>query len=227
MKHKPLLFVSAGLIAGAAYAQVQRSLVINSKVASNDVRIIDGRAYAPIADVAKAMGLTVSIRGNTYELVKAGGSNQLNGLSGNVGDWLFDGGWRFRVDRVYKAQEYSGKFDYYGEKDYTAEDGKTLLIVEYSYRNGNKKMQPFCIGDTAVATIDGSAEKPFSNNFNFDGDRFFSKPLLPGAEGKGALIFKVSPDFEAKDLVMTVGDFAGYDEGVAPKSPSVFRISLR
>lgn len=213
-------------LAGLVYAQAQRTLVINGKTASTDVRIINGRAYVPLADVAKALDMTVAVRGNTYEITKAGGANAMQGLTGKTGDWLFDGGWRFRVNRTFRTQSYTLMNEYYSETSHEVEDGEELIIVEYSYRNGNKTMQPFSIGDTALAGANGDSWPIFSNDFPYDGSRFFSRTVMPGAEAKGALIFKVKSGFQPKDLALTVGELAGYDDSVRPKKPTVFRISL-
>lgn len=54
-------------------------LVINGETASTDVRVINGRAYAPIGDVAKALGMEVTKSGMTYTMTIPGGANQLQG----------------------------------------------------------------------------------------------------------------------------------------------------
>jgi len=227
MKLKAVAFLAAMAVGAVVYAQNQRTLIINSAVASTDVRIIEGRAYAPIADVAKGLDLTVVVKGNTYELTKKGGANAMGGLTGKTGDWLFDGGWRFRVNKTYKATAYKAKNDYYGTTDYEAPEDREMIIVEYSYRNGNKELMHFNIGKTSLAGADGDAWEPHSNDFAYDGDRYFARGLLPGAQAEGALIFFVKPGFQPKDLVMTIGEFAGYDDAVKPKKPSIFRIGLK
>lgn len=215
-------------IATVAVAAIQstRVLIINGREASQDVRIINGRAYAPIADVAKALGSTVVINGNRYEITRAGGTNQVNGLMGKTGDWLFDGGWRFRVNNTYQADMYEAKNDYYGDNEFKPEDGKVMIIVEYSARNGNKEMFGLDIGPTTLVGKDGSSYKPYSNDFPFDGTRMFSQPLLPGAQLDGALIFFVPRGFEFKELVLGIGDLAGYDDAVRPKERTYFRVRL-
>jgi len=210
-------------------AQATRSLVINGRVATTDVRTINGRAYAPVADIAKALGMTVVSRPNgTLELTKAGGSGPMQGdLNGKVGDWLFDGGWRFRVDSIDLVDRYNCENDYYGTTEYTAEEGKQLAVVRYAIRNGNKELGGFGFDKTAIAGANGDSEPVFANDFRFDGSLYFSKPILPGAEMRGALLFQVPSGFRAKDLVVTIGDLSHYDEAVRPKSPSVLRISLQ
>src|SRR5688500_15525819 len=76
-----------------AEGQGGKTLVINGKVVSRDVRIINGRPYAPLADIARGMGQTLAKRGSGYELAAAGGANQVEGLRGKIGDTLFDGKW--------------------------------------------------------------------------------------------------------------------------------------
>ncbi|HAY14202.1 MAG TPA: hypothetical protein PLB31_04430 [Fimbriimonadaceae bacterium] len=215
-------------IATVAVAAIQstRVLIINGREASQDVRIINGRAYAPIADVAKALGSTVVINGNRYEITRAGGTNQVNGLQGKTGDWLFDGGWRFRVNNAYEADVYEAKNDWYGDNEFKPEGGKTMIIVEYSARNGNKEMFGLDIGPTTIVGKDGSSYKVESNDFPFDGTRMFSQPLLPGAQLDGALIFFVPRGFEFKELVLGIGDLAGYDDAVRPKERTYFRVRL-
>ncbi|MFN3962554.1 MAG: hypothetical protein ACK4NQ_06220 [Fimbriimonadaceae bacterium] len=215
-------------IATVAVAAIQstRVLIINGREASQDVRIINGRAYAPIADVAKALGSTVVINGNRYEITRAGGTNQVNGLQGKTGDWLFDGGWRFRVNKTYEADVYEAKNDYYGYNEFKPEDGKTMIIVEYSARNGNKEMYPLNLGPTTIIGTDGKSYKMESNDFPFDGNRTFSQPLLPGAQLDGALIFFVPRGFEFKELVLGIGELTGYDDAVRPKERTYFRVRL-
>lgn len=226
MKRKLLAITVAGSFVIAAFAIQQRTLVINSKIASTDVRIINGRAYAPIADIAKGLNMVVVTKGSSYELTSAGGTGQLNGLTGKTGEWLFDGGWRFRVNGCTLAKEFQGTFEYYGQEVLSAPNGKSLLIVDYSYRNGNRTTQPFCIGETAVATQDGQSFSLTHNNFNFDGSTMFSRVVLPGAEARGALVFVVPSDVKPKDLVLSVGDLAGYEESVKPRKPTVFRVGI-
>lgn len=214
-------------VASLAVAQTVRTLIINGKTASTDIRIIDGRAYVPLADIAKALDLGISIKGSTYELTKAGGTGQVNGLMGKTGDWLFDGGWRFRVNNTFKTDKYTAKNDWYGENEFEAPEGKEMIIVEYSYRNGGKEMYNFSIGKTSLAGKDGTAFSLASNDFPFDGSRLFSQGLMPGSQGDGALIFFVKSGFELKDLILTVDELAGYDDSTRPKKPTVFRISLQ
>lgn len=214
-------------IAGLVYAQATRSLLINGKVASTDVRVINGKAYAPIADVARALGSTVVVRGSNYEIVNAGGSNGLQTkLMGNVGDWLFDGGWRFRVLEVQRAEQHTLENPYYSETEVTAEPGKELVLVKFAARNGNKTPGAFAT-DESQLVANGMGEKIKHIDLPWDGVRSVSKSILPGAEVTGWLIFEIPKGREFNDLVMIAGQFMHYDDAVRPKEPSIFRVKLR
>lgn len=94
-KNLRVQLAAAGLLLAAlsfVWAAAGGKLVINGKVASNSVRLIDGKAYAPLTDVAKALNMVVARNGNTYELAVAGGADQVSGSrQGKIGDWLFTG----------------------------------------------------------------------------------------------------------------------------------------
>src|SRR5436189_1690352 len=85
-------------VAAAASARAQGSvkLILNGKVASTDVRMINGRPYVPLADIARATGQVLVKKGSGYEIIAQGGANQVEGLHGKIGDTLFDGKWRLK-----------------------------------------------------------------------------------------------------------------------------------
>ncbi|MDX2065100.1 MAG: hypothetical protein SFX74_05095 [Fimbriimonadaceae bacterium] len=222
-----LLIVAAAGIAAVVGAQAARILVINGRVASTDVRMINGRAYAPIADIAKALDLTVVPRGNGYELTRAGGSNGVSArLTGRTGDWLFDGGWRFQVTGVRRVDRHERKYPYYSETEISAEEGKTLVIVEFAARNGNRTSGSLELGDSQL-TLSGVSEVARDFDLNFDGTRNITKAILPGAETCGAIIWQVDAGSVPQDFVLTFGQFTHYDDAVRPKQATVLRVNLR
>jgi hypothetical protein len=101
--------LALALALNASPAWAGDTLIINGKTASTDVRIIGGSAYVKLADVAKALGMVVTKRADgTYEIAKAGGTNQVQGaVQGKVGDVLFDGRWRFQVLGVQMPDSYT------------------------------------------------------------------------------------------------------------------------
>jgi len=228
-RKKLIALLAVGLVSGIAIAQVTRSLIINGKVASTDVRVINGRSYAPIADIAKALDLTVALRPDgSIEMSKQGGSGAIDAkLTGKMGDWLFDGGWRVKISKVYSSKEFKLVNPFFGATSYTAKEGKRLILVDYQLRNGNKKMRRFHFGDVSLAGDSGTSESVEQNDFPFSGGTAWrSKDILPGSEIKGTLIFSTSEEFKEKDLILTIASSAGYDDAVKPQEETVLRISL-
>src|SRR4051812_10681592 len=84
------------LACAAMPAQAAAPLTINGNTVSADVRSIGGTAYVRMSDVAKALGMVVTKQGAGYEIKKAGGAGQIEGMTGKIGDRLFDGRWRFQ-----------------------------------------------------------------------------------------------------------------------------------
>ena len=62
--------VGSGLLAGVCWAAgIPTRLVINHQVASTDVRMIDGKAFAPVSDIARALGQSVVLTRSSIELI--------------------------------------------------------------------------------------------------------------------------------------------------------------
>lgn len=222
-----LITVAAASIAALVSAQVTRTLVINGRVASTELRVINGRVYAPLADIARAFGQRVVTRGTSYEITAAGGSNGISAkLTGRRGEWLFDGGWRFQVNSVVRTNRHLRKYPYYSETEITAEEGKTLIVVEFAARNGNRTSGGLDLGDSQL-TFSGVSEPARDFDLNFGGTRSITKDILPGSETRGSIIWQVNEGAEPQDFVLTLGQFTHYDDAVRPKTPTVLRVNLR
>ncbi len=68
--------------------------------------MVNGTPYVKLADVAKALNMTVSRWGNDYALSAAGGADQVEGLQGKVGDTLFNRQFSLRVLEVVRTKRY-------------------------------------------------------------------------------------------------------------------------
>lgn len=103
-----LLLLSVVSLACVAGAQQASRLKINGRPAADAPVTVKGKTYVSL-NALKAAGVRVSVQGNTVELTLApqslaqGGANQQGGVEGKVGEWLFNGIWRFRVLSVAKA----------------------------------------------------------------------------------------------------------------------------
>jgi hypothetical protein len=220
----------------AALAQAGAKLIINGKVASTNVRMINGQAYVPLADLARATGQTVVKRSDGYEIVAAGGANQVEGLRGKVGDVLFDGKWRFRVLEVQTgvrsyAMRRDGGVDYgatrdrvsveAGGKTFVARPGFEFVIVNARVTNGQKTPESFGSSygaNTALADSQGSSYRPVG--WDQEGGQFATKRLLPGAGQDLTAIFLVPEKTVLKDLVFTLTN-------VSDRNPRDVRVTLQ
>jgi hypothetical protein len=219
----------------AVFAWAQGSglrLTVNGNPASSAARVIDGRLYAPVEDIAKALNMVVVKRGSGYDITTPGGANQVEGLRGKVGAMLFDGKWRFRVVDVQKTKTYSirreggldpGQFRGHVRVDgttYTTEPGYTFVVVNAIVKNGQKTTEGFgsAYGEhTALADDQGSSYRPLG--WDQEGGMFTTKRLLPGAGQDVAMIFLVPETVKLKDLVVTLTN-------ISDRDPKDVRISL-
>ncbi len=222
--------LSVGLVGavGAAWAAAGSSLFMNGKVASSDVRVIDGSAYVRLADVAKALNMVVVKRADGYEITKPGGANAIEGaVQGKIGDVLFDGRWRFQVLSVLTPESYTMKSDAdtYDSAGLSHLNSSThvltpkadykLVIVQCRISNGQKaKAQLWtAIGDakmnTALADTAGVSHPPVA--YDFQGAPIQTTPLIPGAGMSFPIIFSVPSETHVKDLVFTLRTNGGAD----------------
>lgn len=216
----------AGLI-GAGWA-LGPNLVMNGKVASTDVRVIDGSAYVKVADVAKALNMVVVKRAGGYEITKAGGANAIEGVTqGKVGDVLFDGRWRFQVVSVTTPDSYTMKSDAdtYDSAGLTHLDRATrvltpkadykLVVIQCRVSNGQKEKAQLwtAISDTkmntALADSDGTSHPPVA--YDFQGAPTQTTALIPGASLNFPIIFSVPKETKIKDIVYTLRTNGGAD----------------
>ena len=191
------------------------TLVINGTASPADVRPLGGTAYVRLADVAKALGMTVVRHGTTYELVKAGGANQVEGVTqGKIGDTLFDGQWRFQVQSVEMPDTYTAKF-LQGSNELnvdpatrvvSAPRGYRIVVVRCRMTNGQKSMQTFWFAQLSEMHVnnsltDNNGESYPPANFDLEGDsNDQSKSLLPGAKTDFVILFSVPEALQRKDL---------------------------
>jgi hypothetical protein len=207
------------------------TLVVNGASTPADVRTIAGSAYVKLADIAKALGLTVTKRADgKYELTMAGGANQIKGVAqGKVGDVLFDGKWRFQVLSVQTPESYTMKTDaeLYDAAGLTSFDrptklvrpakGRTLVVIQCRATNAVNETRTLwtAISDTrirtAIADMDGSSHPPVG--YDFEGGPIQSKRLVPGGALNFPVLFSVPEGTKLKDLIFTLKNNQGDEQG--------------
>ena len=98
----PLTILLIGISMAQAISKTI-SLVINGKPNTQKAIVINGKTYIPL-EALKAGGASVSQSGSKLSLAfsapATGGANQNAAVEGCKGEWLFNGIWRIRVEKV-------------------------------------------------------------------------------------------------------------------------------
>jgi len=215
-------------IVSVAWAAGGMNLIMNGKAASSDVRVIDGSPYVKLSDVAKALNMIVVKRPGGYEITKAGGANQIEGVTqGKIGDVLFDGRWRLQILSMDTPDSYAMKSeaDIYDSAGLSHLDGKThvltpkvnykLVVIQCRVSNGQtaKAQLWTAISDdkmnTALADMDGMSHPPVA--YDYQGAPTQTTALIPGASINFPIIFSVAQETRVKDLVFTLRTNGGAD----------------
>ena len=204
---------------------------INGRVMTADVRSIGGKAYVPLEDVARALGVTVSRKAGGYALVAAGGANQLTGKArGKLGDDIFTGQWRFMVRSVSSDQQYASRYLANKETWKPKSGADKLVIVTCRLKNGRTEKElvhmtsAFATGwHTALTDEQGHSYEPMSWDAHYDYYNWACY-VLPGAAVDFALVFSVPADAKPNGLVFTI---SRYDDRGDPKKHTDVRVSLR
>ncbi|BCM90699.1 hypothetical protein IAD21_02559 [Abditibacteriota bacterium] len=227
-----------GALIGSCSALAAPKLIMNGKTASTDVKVVGGSAYVKVADVAKALGMVVIKRGDSYEIKKPGGANPIKGVTqGKVGDVLFDGQWRFQVLNVQMPESFTMKTpaDYSDTAGLTqfnpttrtfhASQGYKLVVLQCRVTNAvnEKRTLWTAISDnrihTALTDMEGGSHSPIA--YDFEGGPIQSKWLVPGAILNFPVVFSVPQATQLKDLIFTLKN------NQTDAKPNDVRVSLK
>jgi hypothetical protein len=235
-KSRNLALVIAGtMLAAFAFAAIAgKQLTINGAVASKDVRVIDGKAFVPVADVAKAFDMTINSTASGFELIKKGGAGQIaNDHVGKIGDEVFTGKWRFQVLEVRTAASYSKKHsgNSYG-KDFEAGPNDQLVIADCRIKNGTQKKDELVLENwdgmnTALTDDREQSYPPKAYDVREAEHSPVGATFLPGAAIEFSIVFVVPKDAKPSSLIFTAmryDDRAPFDQKKRP--PTDIRIKL-
>lgn len=212
MRRRALLIVCCVVgVCGAAFAwQESKKLYLNGQVASTDLRIIDGRSYVPVADVAKALDFTIQKREDGYELVKSGGAGQIaNGNKGKLGDEIFTGQWRFKVQSIDHAKHYDVKYSTYSyQRSFDAKDGFEYVVLNCQVKNGRTEKDELVFGkwegsNTALTDATEQAYEPAFVDVKETEGAPVGVSFIPGSAINFVLVFEVPAGTKVKDLIFT------------------------
>ncbi len=202
MKVKAIAFLALVVVVTAvAYAQATKgSLTISGNSVDTDFMVKNGRTYVPIADVAKALKLNIHKTANGYELSPEGGANQVQGLTGKVGDVLNCGFCTVKAKKVIIGEKYDRQF-VTGEIG-TYDEKETLVVIVLQVKNATKNamtLDPFGLEETALVDNDSHS---YSSVNGLDCDISDRGPkLLPGAAFDFALVFHFPKSQKPTELV--------------------------
>ena len=209
------LSVSVGLIY-AAYAGAGTNLYINGGRASSRVIQHDGMAYVPVADVAKALNQTVVAKADGYALAPAGGSNQVAGLNGKIGDKLTNGEMMLTVVKVFRTEKYAYQYgEGNAEPNGPGDDVVVVVLRLKNMRTKSTQIAPWGDDNTSLTDQDEHSYKTKGT------DQHGHLPtLLPASAYDFAMTFSLPKTEKVGDLVYQLCyiDNAG--------KPATFRVSL-
>ena len=222
------------VLASVAWAQGAIKLNINGSVVSTQTRIIGGKTWVPLDDVARALKMKKSVAGGQITLRPAGGATQVaNKLKGQQGEELFSGKWRFSVTGTTRTKQWVRKYPNYhaGTDAVQAEAGQDLIVVSCRLKNGTPQKANFAFPtgasldwglNTSLTDQDEGSYQPNTYDVSSDEGTPVGRYALPGAAIPFNIVFKVPAGTPVKDLVYSV---VLYDERGDHKSTD-FRVAL-
>lgn len=230
--------LALALVASAvALVQTGVRLTMHGKTLSSDLRVISGKTYVPLADMARAMNGKVVKNGTSYEIQTedssddsggtAGGGTAIKGTSGSIGQMVMTGKWSFEVVDVNRAASYDSQ--YLPVQRTFAPNGASeeLVIIHCRLKNASKSTQMAMLSaihphNTALADDQGQShpllgfDKRAANNDE-------GPNMLPGSLTDVTVIFSVPKGTKLKDLVFSLQ--TAYDD--YPNGGTDVRISLQ
>ena len=213
-----LLAVAGGTAIWAAGLQ---RVSVEGKFATSDLIVRNGKTYAPINEIAKAMGMVVVKSSDGFNLVRPGGANMVQGLRGKVGEELFNGKYRFTVVEVVRTAAWKPRFSNAGF-DYTpSSPSNEILAIICRLKNATKEAVTIDLLMGKNTAVTDMREQSYGAATGGGADVSNRGPkILPGAAVDFALTFEIPKSAELKDLVFSVQDFSG-------KPNPDFRVSLK
>lgn len=229
----PLLVPAFVLLAGVCLAeQAGKDLIINGHTATSDLKVINGRTYVPLADVAKALNMTLVNKPNSIEMVPSGGANEVTGLHGKLGDQLFTGRWRFTPISLDQMDSYTNRYEGDGAMVTPRNAGETLFVLSCRIKNGMKDSaemvftQRTC-GHTALTDDQEHSYAPYAYDAHNETGPYGGPKMLPGSAAEFAVIFSVPKGTNPKDVIFTIISDVDLHEEKPGKLGTDVRISVK
>ena len=217
-----LAVAAVAAIALALHLQSSK-LYVNGQLASSSVIERNGVAYAPIKDMAAAMKLTIQKTSRGIELADSGGANQAEGITGKVGDLLWNGYVRFQVVKVIRGKEYTNQFSGDQAKITPYPEGMDLVVIVCRIKNGTTKTTTIGLPSGSETGLTDTQDHSYAPRTGLSIDcPNRGQDVLPGAAIDFALTFDVPESAQLSDLVYQTAFY-----GAAEASKKKFRVSLK
>ena len=223
------------ILATAAWAQSAIKLSINGNAVNTQTRVIGGKTWVPLDDVARALNMQKSVANGQITLRPAGGANQVaNKLKGQQGEELFSGKWRFTVTGVTRTKQWVRKYpgSHAGTDAVESDNGQDLIVVSCRLKNGTPQKTEFAFPsgssvidwgmNTSLTDKNEGSYQPKSYDVSADEGSPVGRYALPGAAIPFNIVFSVPAGTQVKDLVYSV---VLYNERGQKKSTD-FRVAL-
>lgn len=217
MKRKLSLILSVIALTSIVVAyglQQSQALFMYGRQVSQDIRVIDGKAYVPVDDVARALAFDVRSTPQGLELFVPGGAEGMNiAHTGRLGDDIFTGEWRVQITAVEEMTAFSYQF-HSGppRRQFILPAGQKFIVVTGRIANGtNERVEVLFdtradrYGNTALTTPTGEATSPLDFDVLLSSVAgAWGADALPGAAINFRIVFQVPQDFEYRDLIFSI-----------------------
>lgn len=202
----PVLILAAACCAARA-AETGTQVLMDGSTISRDVRIISGRPYIALGDVAKAFNMSVVRSGGEYRLARAGGANQLPGIKGKIATAINSGAWSLTVLSVAQVTGYTQQFGYDKGPIALQHPDDVLFLVKCRLKNATNTTQDVYFdkssaGNTSLTDDQAHGYTPAA--FDSRNDNNSTSKMLPGAAHEFSLVFSVPAQTNIRDLIYTV-----------------------
>lgn len=207
MNKKLLIPAALAVTAAAVAVHIQQNLYVNGVPTPSDIRMIDGHAYVRLTDAAKALNMHVNEKPDGFELIAAGGANQMaNRFTGKMGEDIFTGRWRLKIFDVKRAKSYHMTLA--TDHDLQAGDGEDLVIVDGQVKNGTQEKDELVfesVDGMNTSLTDQNAQSYAVAGWDVKASETYpvGAQFLPGAAIEFTLVFKVPESAKPKDLIFT------------------------
>jgi hypothetical protein len=188
----------------------------NGDIVSRSVRVIDGEAYVPLSDVARIVHGSAVRSGDGYTIQAggagplAGGANQVNGLSGAVGQMLFTGKYRFEVTAITRVPQFTTQYEPTPETITPEGTNDEVVVVSCIVKNGVNQPRQMVfrrgdMGNTALTDDQGQSYVP--KDLDFPGGSGYGPTMLPGASTHVNVTFSVPKGTKLTSFICTLTSF--------------------